>query len=340
MHETIHRLMMKNESGGNPAGEIHEILESSGDLFDETRAMAREITRREFGNEIFVCGLLAFSNICINDCTYCGLRISNSALPRMRLPADDIGRAIERFRETGLDRVFLVSGEDRTYSVEDIAVVTAFAKSLGFHVTLGLGEYPEEDLRSFREAGCDCYTLKFETSSRKMFRRCKPTSDYDGRLACIRSVKPLGMELGSGNIVGLEGQAIDDLVNDILLMRELGIDWAPVVPYLPAPGTPMAETTPMGDVSLLLREIAVLRIMNPRVIITAGQPRQGSNLGFADPDGNRDALSTGANILFVDITPHALRRDFQITPGRILPGVSHVDNLLESMGLERKKGFA
>ncbi|MHB9027351.1 MAG: biotin synthase BioB [Candidatus Latescibacterota bacterium] len=298
---------------------------------------AGEITRREFGNGVFVCGLLAFSSICVNDCTYCGLRISNTVVPRMRIPVEDIKRAIERFRETGLDRVFLVSGEDRTYSVEDIAGVTAYAKSLGFHVTLGLGEYPVEALRAFREAGCDCYTLKFETSSREIFRRVKPTSDYDSRMACIHSVKPLGMELGSGNIVGLEGQTLDDLVEDILLMRKLGIDWAPVVPYLPAPGTPMAETTPMGNVALLLREVAILRILLPRTIITAGQPKQGSQLGFADPEGNRDALEAGANILFVDITPHAMRRDFQITPGRILPGVSHVDKLLEGMGLERKK---
>jgi biotin synthase len=128
---------------------------------------------------------------------------------------------------------------------------------------------------------------------------------------------------------------VDDAARDILLMEELGIDWAPVVPYLPAPGTPMAATTPMGDVALLMREISILRILMPHAIITGGQPRQGSTLGFADPGGNRDALASGANILFVDITPHALRRDFQITPGRILPGVSHVDSLLAGAGLER-----
>jgi biotin synthase len=328
----------ESRSPENLSARIQSLLTMPRDDFrEQVIPAARAVTRREFGNEIFACGLLAFSNICINDCTYCGLRVSNTALPRMRLPVEDMRRAVERFRETGLDRVFLVSGEDRAYSVEDIAGVTAFATSLGFHVTLGLGEYPEEALRVFQQAGCDCYTLKFETANREMFRRCKPTADFDSRMACIRSVKPLGMELGSGNIVGLEGQTIDDLVNDILLMRQLDIDWAPVVPYLPAPGTPMAETTPMGDVSLLLREISLLRLLLPRSIITAGQPKQGSTLGFADPEGNRDALEAGANILFVDITPHAMRRDFQITPGRILPGVSHVDELLEGMGLARKR---
>ncbi len=337
MHEVIERLLQSGQSEACLAGDIRTLLESPLEVFDELRASAREITRREFGNEIPVSGLLAFSNICVNDCTYCGLRVSNTALPRMRLPVDDIRRAIDRFRETGLHRVFLISGEDRAYSTDDIAEATAYAKSLGFHVTLGLGEFPEASLRVFRDAGCDCYTLKYETSNREMFARCKPTSDYDARMACIRAVKPLGMELGSGNIVGLEGQTMEDLVNDILLMRELEIDWAPVVPYMPAPGTPMAATTPMGDVSFLLREIAILRLLMPRTIITAGQPSQGSKLGFADPEGNRDALAAGANIFFVDITPHAMRRDFQITPGRILPGVARIDELLGEMGLERKK---
>jgi biotin synthase len=315
--------------------EVKSLLLLPAEEFEEVRARALEVTRREFGRGVFVCGLLAISNICRNDCTYCGLRVSNAALPRMKLAVDDILRAIERFHETGLDRVFLVSGENSAYSTADMERIVSHARALGFHITLGLGEYPEATLAAFRDAGLNGYTLKFETANRGLFRRCKPTSDYDARMRCIRSVKPLGLELGSGNIVGLEGQNVDDIASDILLMEELGIDWAPVVPYLPAPGTPMGETTPMGDVALLLREISIIRILMPRTIITAGQPRQGSTLGFADPGGNRDALLAGANILFVDITPHVLRRDFQITPGRILPGVEHVDSLLSDMGLER-----
>lgn len=335
MRETIARLEQKAGPREGMFEDIRHLLTCPDSEFGEVKAYARSTTNRIFGSEVYVSGLLAFSNICRNDCTYCGLRVSNTALPRMRLTVDEIVKAVDRFRETGLDRVFLVSGEDASYTTDDMARVVAHAKSIGFHVTLGLGELSEAELTVLRDAGCDCFTLKFETTNRDMFRACKPTSDYDARIQCIRTVKSLGMELGSGNIVGLENQSIDDIARDIMLMDELAVDWAPVVPYLPAPGTPMAATTPMGDVALLLREIAILRILMPRTIITAGQPRQGSKLGFADPDGNRDAIGYGANILFVDITPHALRRDFQITPGRILPGVAHVDSLLENMGMKR-----
>ncbi len=335
MNETIARMEKRTGSREELFEDVRTLLTCPGSEFEEAKILARATADRVFGSEVYVTGLLAFSNICRNDCTYCGLRVSNTAIPRMRLAADDINRAVDRFRETGLDRVFLVSGEDTSYTADDIARVVAHAKSLGFHVTLGLGELSETELATLRDAGCDCFTLKFETSNRDVFKACKSSSDYDARMDCIRRVKSLGMELGSGNIIGLEGQSVDDIARDIVLMDELSIDWAPVVPYLPAPGTPMAAHTPMGDVSLLLREIAILRILMPRTIITAGQPRQGSKLGFADPDGNRDAIGYGANILFVDITPHALRKDFQIAPGRILPGVAHVDALLEGIGMKR-----
>ena len=327
-------------TGENTAGHI---LKNLGNLLEideqgfeeEVRSRAREITRREFNGGVFVSGLLAVSNYCRNDCTYCGLRVSNANLPRFRLSLDDIRRASDSLRESGLDRIFFVSGEDRGFKVDDILKMAAHAKGIGLHITIGMGIYPETILRELKDAGADCYTLKFETSNREMFEKIKPTADFDERLQCIRAIKQTGLEFGSGNNVGIEGQTLDDISADILLMHELGVDWAPVVPYLPAPGTPMAETTPMGDVWLTLRELSLLRVLMPRTIITAGQPSQGSKLGFADPDGNRAALDAGANILFIDITPHAVRKNFTITPGRILPDLLPLENLLASMGLER-----
>ncbi|MCE5251888.1 radical SAM protein [bacterium] len=311
------------------------LLESDGRTFEEkVTAHAREITKRTFNGGVFVSGLLAMSSFCRNDCTYCGLRVSNRNIPRFRLPLDDIRNATDRLRESGIGRIFFVSGEDPGYPIDQILAMTAHAKSIGLHVTLGLGVYPEHVLREIHDAGADCFTLKFETSNREMFGKIKPTVNYDERMACIRNIKPVGMELGSGDIIGLEGQTVDDVADDILLMRELAIDWAPVVPYLPAPGTPMAETTPMGDVSRTLRVISLLRVLMNDIIITAGQPKQGSKAGFADPDGNRAALDAGGNILFVDVTPLAVRKDFDITPGRVLPGLAHVEKLLESTGLK------
>jgi biotin synthase len=308
-----------------------------GEFGREVSPLAREITRREFGKTITVSGLLAFSSYCYHDCTYCGLRTSNKILPRYRLSTDEIKQVIDHFCESGLERIFLVSGEDKAYPARDICSVVSYAKENGLHVNLALGEYPSETLNAFKDAGADGYTLKFETSNTESFAKIKPITTYEKRLNCIRSIRPAGLELGSGNIVGLENQTMEDIASDILLMRELDINWAPVVPYLPAPGTPMAEHTPMGDVALTLRVLSIVRILMPNVLITASQPSQGSKLGFSDPEGNKNALDAGSNVIFVDMTPQAVRKEFKVTPGRILPGLVQVDAMLESMDLERMK---
>ena len=121
-----------------------------------------------------------------------------------------------------------------------------------------------------------------------------------------------------GSIVGLKNQSFEDLVNDILLTKELEADWIPIVPYIPAKNTIMAKDTPFGDVDILLRSISLLRILLPNSQITAGQPTQNSALGFADKEGNMDAMRHGANKLFVEVTPFALQKDFEITQGRKL----------------------
>ncbi|MFC1490675.1 radical SAM protein [Candidatus Latescibacterota bacterium] len=318
--------------------DLVSLLSMDADEFsDDVTSLASETTRREFGNTITVSGFLAFSSNCYHDCTYCGLRTSNKALHRYRLSADEIKQVIDHFCESGLERIFLVSGEDKAFSVKDICSVVSYAKENGLHVSLGLGEYPEDTLKAFKDAGTDSYTLKFETSNKESFAKIKPITTFEKRMNCIRSIKPVGLELGSGNIIGLENQTIEDIASDILLMRELDINWAPIVPYLPAPGTPMAEHTPMGNVALTLRVISILRILMPNVLITASQPSQGTKLGFSDPEGNRNALNSGANIIFVDMTPQAVRKDFKVTPGRILPGLAQVDAMLESLGLIRMK---
>ena len=340
MNNLIERLLNSETEYDVVHNDIKSLLKMKDDVFEqEVTKLSRDITRSTFGENIAVSGLLAFHNNCYEDCTYCGLRRSNKTLPRYRISIEDIKGVIDRFSESGLERIFLVSGEDKKYPVKDILLTVSYAKEKGLHVNLGLGEYPVDSMKAFKDAGTDCYTLKFETSNLKTFQVIKPTTTYEKRMNCIHTVKSLGMELGSGNIVGIEGQTIDDLASDILLMRELDIDWAPIVPYLPAPGTPMAERTPMGNVLLTLRVLSLVRILLPKALITGSQPSQGTQLGFADPEGNKNALNSGANVLFVDMTPHAVRKNFQVTAGRILPGLVQIDRMLENMDLTRiKKG--
>lgn len=297
---------------------------------------ARRRREQRYGNTVAVSGLLAVGNVCRNRCEYCGLRAPNHRLSRYRLGFEEISRSLDGIREQGISRLFLISGEDPGADVDMLCRAISFATQGGFRVMLGLGVPAESHYRAFRDAGAQLYALKFETSNPEIFARMKPDISFEDRLSAIRRVRPSGMRLGSGNIVGLPGQTVEDLVRDIQLMLDLEIDWAPIVPYLPSPATPLGRTQPMGSVDLLLREIALLRLHLPEVLITAGQPRQDSSLGFADPEGTKDALQAGGNLLFVDLTPRDRQEDFAITPQRVLPRLEAIDRVLAELELVRE----
>lgn len=291
---------------------------------------------RYYGNRIAVAGLIAISNYCRNDCAYCGLRVSNDKVPRYRLSKKEIKKSIDGIRDHGIRRLFLISGEDPGFPVDDVIEVIEFASDQGLSVMLGLGVYPRSVYASMREAGAEFYALKFETSNGEIFAGLKPDITIEERMAAIEDIQGTGMKLGSGNIIGLPEETLDDISADIELMKGLNISWAPVVPYIPAPNTPLGAWQPMGPVGLLLKEIALLRILIPDVLITAGQPSQDSKLGFADPKGTRDAISAGANLLFVDLTPEHRKDAFAITQNRFLHRMEEIDKMLVEIGLERE----
>ncbi|MFP4619427.1 MAG: radical SAM protein [Spirochaetaceae bacterium] len=297
---------------------------------------AGELRAQHYGNTIAVAGLLALGNICKNRCLYCGLRGPNTELPRFRLSVDEIKRALEGIREQGIHRLFMISGEDPGRSSKELVESVRHASKLGFRVMLGFGVLPSEVYAELKEAGAELYALKFETSNPRIFSSVKPDISFDERMQSIYDVQKAGFALGSGNIVGLPGESLDDIASDIELMERLKVDWAPVVPYLPSPATPLGKTHPMGSVELLLKEIALVRLALPFTLITAGQPTQGSPLGFADPQGTKDAIAAGANLLFIDLTPKERREDFAITSRRVLPRLESIDSILADLELERE----
>lgn len=308
--------------------------------FEEFRRLyypeAQSRRAEHYEKTVAVSGLLAVSNICRNRCTYCGLRAPNKHISRYRLTLDEIHAALDGIREQGVKRLFLISGEDPKLDVEMIGTVVEEATNMGFRVMLGLGVLSSSDYRKLRAAGAELYALKFETSNKEIFEELKPDISFEERMQAIADIRAAGFELGTGNIVGLPGEEIEDLAADIELMRKFDTAWAPVVPYMPSPATPLGKTQPTGSVEMLLREIALTRILIPDSLITAGQPTQNSKLGFSDPQGAKDALDAGANLLFVDLTPKKRREDFAITPQRILPRLESIDELLAEKELERE----
>jgi biotin synthase len=245
----------------------------------------------------------------------------------------DIKKSIGDYKKLGLSRVFIISGESGPRYSAKLCRIIEHAKLLDLEVNAAAGVFSKSEYRDMKKAGLDIYTLKFESSNEKIFRKSKPDISFEKRMAAISWIKEADLKLGSGNIIGLEDQSVEDLADDIRLMVDLAIDWAPVVPYMPVPGTPMGETTPMGSVELTLRTLALLRIYLPDVRITAGQPTQNSTLGFSDPEGTRNALSHGADLLFVETTPKEVSEQFEVVSSRKLARLDELRTLTSMMDL-------
>lgn len=315
--------------------EILALLEGSAGP-GEREALFRaadEVRRRYVGDEVHLRGIIEFSNHCVRNCHYCGLRAANRSLPRYRMSPQEMVAIAERAAALGLGTVVLQSGEDPYWDAEKLAaVVREIKRRTGLAVTLSVGDRPREDYARWREAGADRYLLKHETADADLFRRLRPGTTLAGRLERLRDLRELGYQVGSGNMVGLPGQSLASLADDIVLLQELDVEMAGIGPFLPHPQTPLAGAQP-GSVDLTLRVLAVARLALPWAHLPAT-----TALGTADPEGRQKALRCGANVIMPNVGPTEYRPLYQIYPGKICLGdraencVACLHRMVEGLG--------
>lgn len=263
------------------------------------------------GDEIFLRGIIEFSNVCVQECLYCGLRRSNVQLRRYRMQEGEILSAARRVRDEGIGTVVLQSGEDPYFTPDRLcSLLKRVKEETELAITLSIGERTREEYRVFRESGADRYLLKFETASEQLYRRLRPGRRLHDRLRCLTDLRELGYEVGTGNIVGLPDQSPQALADDLLLMKGLDADMLGIGPFLPHPQTPLSAA-PVGDLFMTLKVLAVARLL----MKTANLPAT-TALGVLDAEGRTRALEGGANVVMPDFTPPLYRRHYEIYPGR------------------------
>lgn len=311
--------------------DIIEILNMDYTLYENTiMRQARDILIKAKNNKVNVTGMVSFDNVCRNHCTYCGMNASNTSLKRYRMSIEEIFDSIKRVKELDLKNIFFISGEDPKFGFQNLINIVKFSKELELFVMMAVGELSNEEFYKLKEAGLDEYALKFETSNNELFSKIKPKINYNNRLKAIYNIKKAGLLLGSGNIVGFPGQSIEDIADDLMLIYELKIDWAPIIPYIPVPNTPLSKEGSAGDIKIMHKVISILRIMLPNIDITAQQPSKDLSLGLGSFDGNKDALLAGANVLFVDLTPKEAKDNFLVTNNRALNDISKIKSIIEA----------
>ena len=272
-------------------------------------------------------GVIEISNYCQKSCDYCAIRPQNKEMVRYRMPVDTILAITEEIVAEGISTVFLQSGQDPK---SDAIVYEAIPRirTLGVNVLLNLGEKSRETYARYVAAGADSYILKFETSDPDLYEKIVGTP-LAKRLECARWIQEVGMKLGTGNIIGLPGQTLDTLAEDILLAQEMQPNFVSSSPFIPNENTPL-ERLNMGDLQLTLNSIAICRLLFPNALIPAV-----SALEKICKGGQLLGLQAGANVLTINFTPKDFRDKYAIySKERFVVSLDHARATISGAGLQ------
>lgn len=296
--------------------------------------VADRIRQKYVGDEVYVRGLVEFSNFCGKNCNYCGLRRGNKEAHRYRMAPAEVVGAAETIAAQGMGTIVLQSGEDGWYTKEIMAeIIREIKMKTNLAVTLSVGERPEEDYACWKEAGADRYLLKQETVCEKIFTAIHPDDFLDQRIDCIRTLKKLGYQIGSGFMIGLPGQTLATIAEDILFLKEEGIEMAGIGPFIPHQQTPLANN-PAGEVYLTLKAVAVTRLVTKDTLL----PSTTATETLAPGEGQKRSLQAGANVIMINMTPREYRKDYQIYPGKVAIEWDNVQRMIVSLGRKIGQG--
>lgn len=308
----IENLIGKARAGNDLSRkEIIQLLKMPSDYSMDLFTAADAVRKEQVGDEIYLRGIIEFSNYCERNCLYCGLRCGNRKLSRYRMTDDEIITAAKQIKSLRIPTVVLQSGEDSFFS-QDImcSLIRRIQAETGLIITLSLGEKSSTDYQEFMKAGADRYLLKHEIASTEIYNYLRPGCSLSNRVQCLQTLKKLGFETGTGNMVGLPGQTPELLADDLLLMKALDADMLGIGPFIAHPDTPLAGLE-NDALELTLRVVALARLITRNTNIPAT-----TALGTLHSSGRIQALQAGANVVMPDFTPDIYKSRYDIYPGR------------------------
>lgn len=290
-------------------------LTAHGDAIEALYRKADAIRHKHMGDDVYIRGIIEFSNICASNCHYCGIRAANKKVKRYAMKAEEILDIAYALANTAQTTVVLQSGETQGIADDELGIIIrTIKKKTSLSVTLSVGNRSYETYRYWRDCGMDRYLLRFETSNAALFERLHPGSTLHDRIACINHLRDLGVQTGSGFMIGLPGETVNILADNILLCRTLDLDMIGIGPFIPHPDTPLGKEKNAyeEDPEMFFKALATLRIFNPKAHIPAT-----TAYDAVFPDKGRDmALGRGANIFMPNSTPVRYKQQYFLYPGK------------------------
>ncbi len=302
---------------------ISMLSADDAESMEKLRIAAHNVLIKYSGHSINLRGLVEFSNYCTCDCNYCGIRKSNTHIKRYKLSRDEVVEMAKLAVKKGFGSFVLQSG-DRSdpefinYTIDLLKAVKEVSKSEllpeGLGITLCIGEQTLDIYKRIFEAGAHRYLLRIETTNRKLFSQIHPDyQDFDSRMKCLEYLDQAGYQVGTGVMIGLPGQTIEDLANDILFFKSRDIDMIGMGPYIVQNDTPMArfrnewEKQKYSIYQLSLRMIAATRLVLKDVNIAST-----TALETIHPSGKKNGLAYGGNVIMPLLTPESIRKEYNL----------------------------
>lgn len=300
--------------------------ELAGYLFE--RALA--VRHRHYGHDVYIRGLIEFTNYCKNDCFYCGLRASNRNAQRYRLSKEQIMDCCREGYRLGFRTFVLQGGEDPWYNADRIEDLVRTIKSefSDCAVTLSVGEHPREVYQRWYDAGADRYLLRHETATAKHYSMLHPANlSLENRLRCLWDLKEIGYQVGCGIMVGSPGQTTENIADDLLFMAKFQPDMVGIGPFIPQHDTPFRDKT-AGTLELTVFLLGIIRLMLPQVLLPST-----TALGTIHPTGREQGILAGANVCMPNLSPTEVREKYALYDNKICTG----DEAAQSLNSLKKR---
>lgn len=301
------------------------LIENRNERFAKLLAEKAQAAREHvYGKEVYVRALIEISNICKNDCLYCGIRKSNGEVKRYRLGEEEILVLVKEGAALGFNTFVLQGGEDGYYTDGKLVALIKEIKKIApkSALTLSLGERPRESYEKLFKAGADRYLLRHESINPCHYQSLHPENmSHQRRLEALKNLKEIGYQVGSGFMVGSPGQTSLDLAREMKFIEEFKPHMCGIGPFIPHHATPFKDEK-AGSVDLTCYLISIMRLIDPELLIPAT-----TALGSLEEGGRERGILAGANVVMPNLSPNERRADYQIYDNKLASGAESAEAL-------------
>ena len=293
-------------------------------ILELLRSRADMVRQEHYGTDVYIRGLIEFTNYCKNNCYYCGIRRDNKDATRYRLTLEDILHCCDEGYKLGFRTFVLQGGEDGYFTRDKICHIIASIKKKysDCAVTLSIGECDMADYQAFYNAGADRYLLRHETACNEHYSKLHPDNmSLENRKECLYNLKSIGFQVGSGFMVGSPFQTLDNLVEDIFFLGKLKPHMIGIGPFITHKDTPFCNHK-SGSLDMTLKVISILRLSHPKALIPAT-----TALGSIHPNGRELGLKAGANVIMPNLSPASVREKYMLYDNKLSTGKEAAEGL-------------